>query len=146
MHKSATKCNETIGKWCKNKHGTSKIIDTLETYQARMLREAYSITKISLILCISITLLGSTKLDLNLFPRYIYFVWRCCAYKKTPTTHHPDAPSILCSNKPMLHEPAKRQHPFGRNIKHYKWSSTKPYAQRDSKTILSLQMKHRMLK
>jgi hypothetical protein len=36
MHKSATKCNETIGKWCKNKHGASKIIDTLETYQSRM--------------------------------------------------------------------------------------------------------------
>jgi hypothetical protein len=33
MHKSATKCNEIIGKWCKNKHGASKIIDTLETYQ-----------------------------------------------------------------------------------------------------------------
>jgi hypothetical protein len=32
MHKSATKCNETIGKWCKKKHGASKIIDTLETY------------------------------------------------------------------------------------------------------------------
>jgi hypothetical protein len=33
MHKSAMKCNETLGKWCKNKHGASKIIDTLETYQ-----------------------------------------------------------------------------------------------------------------
>jgi hypothetical protein len=33
MHKSATKCNKTVGKWCKNKHGASKIIDTLETYQ-----------------------------------------------------------------------------------------------------------------
>jgi hypothetical protein len=33
MHKSATKCNETVGKCCKNKHGASKIIDTLETYQ-----------------------------------------------------------------------------------------------------------------
>jgi hypothetical protein len=33
MHKSATKCNETSGKWCKNKHGASKIIDMLETYQ-----------------------------------------------------------------------------------------------------------------
>jgi hypothetical protein len=33
MHKSATKCNETSGKWCKNKHGASKIIDTFETYQ-----------------------------------------------------------------------------------------------------------------
>jgi hypothetical protein len=27
-------CNETQGKWCKNKHGSSKIIDTFETYQA----------------------------------------------------------------------------------------------------------------
>jgi hypothetical protein len=33
MHKSATKCNETLYKWCKNKHGASKIIDTFETYQ-----------------------------------------------------------------------------------------------------------------
>jgi hypothetical protein len=33
MHKSATKCNETLGKWCKNKHGALKIMDTLETYQ-----------------------------------------------------------------------------------------------------------------
>jgi histone deacetylase 1/2 len=32
MHKNATKCNETLSKWCKNKHGASKIIDTLETY------------------------------------------------------------------------------------------------------------------
>jgi hypothetical protein len=32
------KCNETLGKWCKNKHGASKIIDTLETYQG-LLRE-----------------------------------------------------------------------------------------------------------
>jgi hypothetical protein len=33
MHKSATKYNETLSKWCKNKHGASKIIDTFETYQ-----------------------------------------------------------------------------------------------------------------
>jgi hypothetical protein len=33
MHKSAMKCNETLGKWCKNKHGASKIMDTSETYQ-----------------------------------------------------------------------------------------------------------------
>ena len=32
-HKNVTKCNETQGKWCKNKHGASKIIDTFETYQ-----------------------------------------------------------------------------------------------------------------
>jgi hypothetical protein len=34
MYKNATKCNKTIGKWCKTKHGASKIIDTFETYQA----------------------------------------------------------------------------------------------------------------
>jgi hypothetical protein len=33
MHKNATKCNETLNKWCKNKHRASKIMDTLETYQ-----------------------------------------------------------------------------------------------------------------
>jgi hypothetical protein len=33
MHKNTTKCNETLSKWCKNKHGASKIIDTFETYQ-----------------------------------------------------------------------------------------------------------------
>jgi hypothetical protein len=36
MHKNATKCNKTLSKWCKNKHGASKIIDTFETYQASM--------------------------------------------------------------------------------------------------------------
>jgi histone deacetylase 1/2 len=35
MHKNATKCNETLNKWCKNKHGASKIMDTFETYQPR---------------------------------------------------------------------------------------------------------------
>jgi hypothetical protein len=34
MHKNATKCNEILSKWCKNKHGASKIMDTLETYEA----------------------------------------------------------------------------------------------------------------
>jgi hypothetical protein len=33
MHKNAMKCNETLSKWCKNKHGASKIMDMLETYQ-----------------------------------------------------------------------------------------------------------------
>jgi hypothetical protein len=33
MHKNATKYNETLSKWCKNKHEASKIIDTFETYQ-----------------------------------------------------------------------------------------------------------------
>jgi hypothetical protein len=34
MLKNATKCTETQGKWCKNKHGASKIMDTFETYQS----------------------------------------------------------------------------------------------------------------
>jgi hypothetical protein len=33
MHKNAMKCNKTLSKWCKNKHGASKIMDTFETYQ-----------------------------------------------------------------------------------------------------------------
>jgi hypothetical protein len=33
MHKNAMKCSKTLSKWCKNKHGASKIIDMLETYQ-----------------------------------------------------------------------------------------------------------------
>jgi hypothetical protein len=32
MHKNATKCNKTQSKWCINKHGALKIIDTFETY------------------------------------------------------------------------------------------------------------------
>jgi hypothetical protein len=34
MYKNATKCNKTQSKWCINKHGASKIIDTFETYQS----------------------------------------------------------------------------------------------------------------
>jgi hypothetical protein len=33
MHKNATKCNKTLSKWCKNKHGASKIIDMFERFQ-----------------------------------------------------------------------------------------------------------------
>jgi hypothetical protein len=36
MHKNATNYNKTQSKWCKNKHGASKIIDTFETYHANM--------------------------------------------------------------------------------------------------------------
>jgi hypothetical protein len=40
MHKNATKCNKTQRKWCINKHGASKIIDTFETYQATTIGSA----------------------------------------------------------------------------------------------------------
>jgi hypothetical protein len=39
MHKNATKCNETLNKWCKNKHGASKIMDTLKTYHGSLMSE-----------------------------------------------------------------------------------------------------------
>jgi hypothetical protein len=32
MHKTATKCNKIQSKWCINKNGASKIIDTFETH------------------------------------------------------------------------------------------------------------------
>jgi hypothetical protein len=41
MHKNATKCNKTQSKWCKNKHGASKIIDTFETYQPPLLLDKW---------------------------------------------------------------------------------------------------------
>jgi hypothetical protein len=47
MHKSATKCNETIGKWLKNKHGASKIIDTLETYQGAIYKLSEAVAKLA---------------------------------------------------------------------------------------------------
>jgi hypothetical protein len=40
MHKNAMKSNETLSKWCKNKHGSLKIMDTLETYQVIVTSEA----------------------------------------------------------------------------------------------------------
>jgi hypothetical protein len=40
MHKNATKCNKTQSKWCINKYGASKVIDTFETYQGPSQREA----------------------------------------------------------------------------------------------------------
>jgi hypothetical protein len=48
MHKNATKCNETLRKWCKNKHGASKIMDTLETYQGDQAMRDQIITAIAL--------------------------------------------------------------------------------------------------
>jgi hypothetical protein len=47
MHKSATKYNETLGKWGKNKHGASKIMDTSETYQPPAQEIAPRVTRAS---------------------------------------------------------------------------------------------------
>jgi hypothetical protein len=47
MHKNATKCNETLSKWYKNKHGASKIIDTFETYQMARNMKVCTITTTS---------------------------------------------------------------------------------------------------
>jgi hypothetical protein len=40
MHKSGTKYNETLSKWCKNKHIASKIIDMFWTYQLSLPRNS----------------------------------------------------------------------------------------------------------
>jgi hypothetical protein len=45
MHKNATKCNKTQRKWCVNKHGASKIIDTFETYQYATARRKRNLIK-----------------------------------------------------------------------------------------------------
>jgi hypothetical protein len=58
MHKNATKCNETLSKWCKNKHGASKIMDTLETYQAPVKKGNYRSSK-----CLKKAVVASTSLD-----------------------------------------------------------------------------------
>jgi hypothetical protein len=50
MHKNATKCNKTLSKWCKNKHGALKIIDTFETYQLFKKAKGYAPKLVSLIL------------------------------------------------------------------------------------------------
>jgi hypothetical protein len=50
MHKNVRKCNETLNKWCKNKHGASKIMDTFETYHTSAGGEAVSCTCIEEIL------------------------------------------------------------------------------------------------
>jgi hypothetical protein len=63
MHKSATKCNETIGKWCKNKYGASKIIDTFETYH-----DPHDICTLSLLYQFP---------NCNLFTQHVLFIlWR----------------------------------------------------------------------
>jgi hypothetical protein len=46
------KCNETLGKWCKNKHEGSKIIDTFETYQVpRKKNTKHVIRKMAKLFC-----------------------------------------------------------------------------------------------
>jgi hypothetical protein len=41
------KCNETLSKWCENKHGASKIIDTFETYHLSLYAFLFSRTHVS---------------------------------------------------------------------------------------------------
>jgi hypothetical protein len=62
MHKNATKCNETLSKWCKNKHGASKIIDTFETYHP---------LKLEGVLCIYVLLLHEGQAE-NHFAMFFY--------------------------------------------------------------------------
>jgi hypothetical protein len=63
MHKNATKCNETLSKWCKNKHGASKIIDTFEMYQYTMKSSPKDFVVLRLLLLVGASLLSSTGLS-----------------------------------------------------------------------------------
>jgi hypothetical protein len=51
MHKNATKCNKTLSKWCKNKHGASKIIDTFETYHTMNCNDSEKLRYATHLLC-----------------------------------------------------------------------------------------------
>jgi hypothetical protein len=69
MHKNAKKCNKTQSKWCINKHGASKIIDTFETYHAP---GAISITVIAIsidLTAISIAVAASDDEEGVVLPR-----------------------------------------------------------------------------
>jgi hypothetical protein len=56
------KCNKTIGKWYKNKHGASKIIDTFETYQ-RLLHDCSTSTFCFHFFCVIFVITMSSKAD-----------------------------------------------------------------------------------
>jgi hypothetical protein len=49
------KCNETLSKWCKNKHGASKIMDTFETYQDTRF-STYDLSSICFIIVLALNL------------------------------------------------------------------------------------------
>jgi hypothetical protein len=42
MHNNTMKCNKTQSKWCINKHGASKIINTFETYYVAKLTSEFT--------------------------------------------------------------------------------------------------------
>jgi hypothetical protein len=81
MHKNATKCNETLSKWCKNKHGASKIMDTLETYQLLIpsfknsIVRATKVTKISPLNPPKLLIFGESKEEalIYILTEAIYF-------------------------------------------------------------------------
>jgi hypothetical protein len=74
MYKSTTKCNETLGKWCKNKHGASKIIDTFETYH--QLRDMQKFAGCLASLSRFVSRLGEKAMPLcQLMKKTDHFVW-----------------------------------------------------------------------
>jgi hypothetical protein len=77
MHKSAMKCSETVGKWCKNKHGASKIVDTFETYHACCL---YSINCPTVICLPSMCYLSYGETPLVNCGRRSYFLYIAITY------------------------------------------------------------------
>jgi hypothetical protein len=73
MHKNATKCNKTQSKWCVNKHGASKIIDTFETYQGPQCNFYYVWAALYFLWTYGIDLdLSHTKIFSSLLPSSLY--------------------------------------------------------------------------
>jgi hypothetical protein len=73
MHKNATKCNETLSKWCKNKHGASKIMDTFETYHPSVMN--LPLMKAFWQLSISLGI-NSSDLTVKVFVTILKSTWR----------------------------------------------------------------------
>jgi hypothetical protein len=77
MHKNTTKSNKTQSKWCINKHGASKIIDTLETYQEKIYPLLISIV------CLSIwTTRNKVIFDKYVLRSPITIVFVVCSFSK----------------------------------------------------------------
>jgi hypothetical protein len=83
MHKSATKCNKTISKWYKNKHGASKIIDTFETYQwpARLRFDSNSAKFSSMAITMGSDLYVSNLQMSGHNSCLVFFYWKQCHIK-----------------------------------------------------------------
>jgi hypothetical protein len=85
------KCNETLSKWCKNKHIASKIIDTFETYQCLTDFMNYLIhaTPVHPSLCLQYLILLFTIATIIAFILLLLLLFHYYHHYKTVTTDKP---------------------------------------------------------